>query len=119
MKICSRHFDALAAALKRKGLWYLCSTQHNQVAHDAAMWLQGRTTDATWNPVVVCLLEIYSKADQVLGDYCVSHPDSCPLCQMPKVFTSHKNLDDAWIDNITDMMVLVAITNGIDRRTTV
>lgn len=118
MRLCSRHFADLRAALQKKGLWYLVELEPRHLAMRAQQWLDGNTTDETFDPFVAANMEIHVKAIELMGpehNWKRNGSEPCPLCKLNQ-FLCNDNADLSWIDNITDMMVLVAITNNIPRK---
>jgi hypothetical protein len=112
MKLCGSHQTDLAAALRKKGLWKLCSTDPHISAVRAQRWLAGVAMREEFDPLVVATLEINSKAKEILHPAIAETQHLCPLCQASKAL-QRVDIPAAWIDNCTDMMFLVAKTNGL------
>lgn len=118
MKLCSRHFEELRSALQKKGLWYLVSLEAQDLALSTQLWLDGDTTDAGFDPFVAAVCEIRHKALEIMGPentWRRNGSEPCPLCSVMK-FLQNETAAEMWVDNVTDLMVLVAETNGIERK---
>lgn len=109
MKNCARHSSDLSEALKRKGLWHLVKPERAQ--DFAVRWLQGTATAVEFDPYVVASLEINMKMVKFLRIQ-PEHPQECPLCRVNLVLCNSE-ADKAWIDNVTDLMLLTAKVNDL------
>lgn len=110
MKLCTSHSHDLRAVLMRKGLWHLVKPE--RAAEAAKEWLDGNTTDATFDPYVGCVVEINGKAQDMGIVHRLQPEDTCPLCETNR----HLQRTDAammWIDNVTDAVLLVAKVNHL------
>ena len=106
--ICSRHLADLNTALRHKGLLPLCKWEsQEEIKQFATTWLQGSAVRESFDPRIVAILEIQAKARQMRFN---TH--ACPLCTIPKV-TSNTAAAASWLDNISDLMVIVARTNEL------
>lgn len=106
MKLCSAHSSDLSKALRRKGIAHLMRPE--RAVEFAQKWLAGTTTKSEFDPYVVATLEIAKKASD-LGVYVV--PTCCPLCTVNAAY--RKELAQSWVDNVTDLMLIVARTNDL------
>lgn len=118
MNHCSRHFDDIKQALKQKGLWHLVDLDPEVIKYRGHQWLHGKTTDRTFDPFVATSLEINSKLIMLVGPNWQTTHGKCGLCVVER-FLDRGDAPKSWIDNITDLMVVVAITNGIERKNSV
>lgn len=109
MILCPGHFEDLKQALTRKGLWYLVDTSPEALTRNIQAWLAGKTTDKQFDPLVGALCEIRQKLVEMGAQQANS---TCPLCQVNRILQT-VTADQSWIDNVTDMMVLVAKVNDI------
>jgi hypothetical protein len=109
MKMCNTHMHDLHSAIKRKGMGSMVSGSAEEATRKARLWLDGRLeTPADFDPLVASTLEVFNKAKENVGDL----PDSvCPLCAVDRVLSCATT----WVDNVTDIMVLVCETNNLRR----
>lgn len=106
-KMCIGHSHGLIAALRRKGMGSLIRPE--QAAKFARRWLDGTATKPEFDPYVVAGLEILSKC-RVMNIYVL--PGGCPLCAAEKAL-QNADAGVAWIDNVSDLMLLTAQTNRL------
>lgn len=106
MKPCSAHSEDLLRTIRRKGMGAL--VRSDRAAEFARKWLLGTTTKEEFDPYVVATLEIASKAKE-LSVYVV--PGCCPLCTVEAAY--RQPLAPDWIDNITDLMLIIARANAL------
>lgn len=105
---CTRHSFELEAALKRKGLGKLIKWKSAEdVTRFTVRWLAGVATREEFDSYIVSSLEIMGKAHQ-FG----FNPHICSLCEVCARLLKI-DADDEWIDNVTDLMVLVAHVNHL------
>lgn len=120
MKICTKHFAELREALTKKGMWQLVDLDPQVIEIKMNHWLTGKTTDEQFCPLVACMAEIRHKALEMMGPEqtwrrCqVGH--ACPLCEV-EFYLQNSGAGKQWIDNVTDMMILLCETNNIKRQT--
>ncbi len=119
MKLCNRHFHDLKTALQHKGLWYLVDLSDPVLARKMEQWRTRQTTDEDFCPYVGASLEIYDKANTIMGPEYTwiafgygTTGKPCPLCAINQ-HQDNQAVASSWIDNVTDMMVLVAQVNNI------
>lgn len=107
MKFCASHFHDLDHTLKHKGMGRFINPAHAETF--AQRWLDGTATILEFDPLVVSVLEIKAKTVQ-MGMVCLN--GDCPLCAANRAL---QNLDtaDAWIDNISDLMLITCKTNNL------
>jgi len=116
MKICDNHYQNLAFALKKKGVWHLVGPQATRQER-AVRWVTGKVAEEdSFDPLMVSILEISQKAKLLIGDQILlAKPNGqhyCPLCEANRFFQKHE-MADSWIDNCSDLMLLTAQTNGL------
>lgn len=109
-KICARHFDALSTALKKKGMWHLVAKTEVEAKLRARNWLEGQTPAEKFDPLAVSVLEIYKNASDTYGML-----DMCPLCAANRVYQK-TDADVALVDNVSDLMLVVCLSNNLIRR---
>lgn len=109
MKLCQRHISDLIGAIRRKGMGHLISVNDAQASARCAKWLDGKTTADEFDPLVVSMLEINHKASLVTN-LSVTAP-CCPLCEVER--RMQRYVASSWIDNVTDMMILICETNAV------
>lgn len=107
-RLCSGHIHDLAEQVKRKGLWRFVRPENTEAF--AKRWLAGTATMQEWDPLCISVLEIQKKASDTFGRDFVN--GSCPLCVAAKIYRSVR-IPGAWIDNITDLMIIQARVNHL------
>lgn len=119
MKHCSRHMSDLARAIRKKGMGHMITQSDVDIARKTQLWFQGALTAEEFDPLLVSILEINAKAVDLLGTRLLEKKangnEHCPLCSANQILKSTR-MDISWIDNITDMMVIVALSNGLELR---
>lgn len=119
MKICAKHFDGLRTALIKKGMWYLVDLDPVVLAVQMQHWLAGRTTDSTFCPLTASMAEIRTKAIELMGPEQMWRKcqggHACPLCEVEH-YMQNADAGEMWIDNITDVLVILCETNNIPRK---
>lgn len=108
LKLCSGHYIDLRRALQHKGIWHLCTVDAHLRGERAKMWLAGQCPAHQFDPFAVSLLEMRNKLSDLTG----GHPVGCLLCNAMKLLDNEK-VPAAWLDNITDLMVVTARVNGL------
>lgn len=111
MKVCSRHISDLNAAIRRKGMGRLISPTEAESKRRAELWLAGRSTPRDIDPLAIAVLEIASKAQQILP-IALNGSAWCPLCEVVRILRK-QDADEIWIDNCSDMMVVLCRVNNI------
>lgn len=107
MKYCTGHLHDLRKQLDRKGLSRLIHPE--RAGEFGQRWVQGTAKAHEFDPMVVAMLEIGAKCRQ-LG---IEFTDrACPLCAV-NVGLKRPDAASSWTDNVTDLMVVVAQTNGL------
>lgn len=115
MRTCTAHSHDLLNAIEKKGLRHLVRPERAAAA--AQEWLRGKgeVTDKTFDPYVGSVMEIQGKAvDLGAVDQYRDPIDTCALCRI-NAHTKNPMMATSWIDNVTDLMLAVALKNGIAR----
>ena len=110
-KMCAGHYHDLAAALRKKNLWFLVAQESSERERRAQEWLKGTAKFHEFDPLVVSMLEITQKCRMLVSG---GLPMGCSLCNAMKLLNDER-VPEAWIDNITDLMVVTARINGLMR----
>jgi hypothetical protein len=113
MKLCNTHAHDLIKALQQKGLGAYISTSEAEAALKARAWLYGMTTRGSFDPYVVCVLEVFAKTKGLVHEHVIG--TACPLCVVDQRL--ELGAARAWIDNVTDLMILVCRANDFPLRT--
>ena len=118
MKLCARHINELIRILKVKGLWHRVDTSPAAVQDRTRKWLNGVSTPAEIDPLVISVMEINRKAVETVGNTITmvkaNGEHHCPLCEVNRFLK--QNADISWLDNCTDAMVSLFLQNGIPRK---
>lgn len=115
MKLCSSHYVDLRRAIQHKGMANLIGDT-TTLAERAQRWLHGAALPSDgFDPLMVSTLEMYKKAGELIGTHLnLPRPDGqhyCPLCEAGRAFGG--KAADSWVDNCTDMVLIVCQTNGL------
>jgi len=115
MKLCSAHYTDLRRAIQNKGMSGLIRDPAT-LRQRADRWLKGRAQESDgFDPLMVATLEIYKKATEEVGTHLhmtkTNGEHYCPLCELPRVHGTAA--PGAWIDNCTDMVLLICKTNNL------
>lgn len=124
MKFCEAHWAKLSDAVKARGLWPLVARGGQEAIARAVEEIEGKATDATYDPLMACHWMIVSRALITLGPYLLGG-DLCPLCEVLRVHDSepcehgctHDDVETRWtegpadaaLDHVRESPVLVAL----------
>lgn len=111
LRLCLTHLNMLDGDISKKGMHHMCTNVEAEIKRKAELWLAGQLPKEDFDPRIAAVLEIKAKCIDMLGEH-----DGCPLCAVGKAFG--QNADKSWSDNVTDLMLLTAKTNGLHTRTT-
>jgi len=112
MRTCSGHSHDLLNALEHKGLRHLVKPERATEA--AKEWLEGSVTDKGFDPYVGAVMEIQGKTVDLGAVDRYKDKDTCALCAI-NAHTKNPMMATSWIDNVTDLMLAIALYNGIAR----
>ena len=104
--LCPRHSYDLLSMIKRKGMERHITQHTADVRRKTLLWLRGQSQPQDFDPYIVSSLEIIKKARD---EYGAAHNGGCPLCYVEHLLGAA----DAWIDNVTDLMVVTCHANGL------
>ncbi len=95
---CGYHSEGLMHALKHRGLGKLIDPA--KAGEFAIRWLSGISAFHEFDPFVIASLEIRAQCTKV-G---IPEVGGCPLCAADH-FLPGRDIDEAWVTNVSDMMV--------------
>lgn len=109
-RLCNSHGHDLYSAVKRKGMAHRITTTEQGMKDVRDRWLTGTTPEGEFDPLVVATLEVFNKADEMFGKSW-EKKSGCPLCAVDGILK--QEAAKTWVDNITDLMLVTCIANGL------
>lgn len=115
MKICAKHLSELSHAIKRKGMGRYSPPSDPEISKIFAQrWLSGEVRSGEFIAIVVAVLEVHKKFQDLVGYRIRNFPDdACPLCKIDALL--QQNAAEQWVDNVTDALVMFCEVNGLPR----
>ena len=120
MRFCQRHWDALRAAVRARGLDHLVGKSGREALERARDELAGTATDATYDPLLAAHNMILGRALEGGGLYLLTG-DYCPVCEA----VAHKDdspngaaltveqAESYWIDGPADAVLAYCREHGL------
>lgn len=112
MKFCQAHWDQLRDAIKTRGIWPLVARNGMEAAERFVEELEGKASDASWDPLMAAHWAIGGRATEILGLY-IFGTEVCPVCEVLTVHDSkpcehgctHDDVEKRWIEGPADAML--------------
>ena len=122
MKFCDAHWAKLRAGVQARGMWHLVASSGDDMGARIDRELEdGKSSAASFDPLMAATLAIYGNAINAGGLYLMGQHDNgaefCPLCELdahaPNDRPNAGPLSVQWIDGCLDAQQAHARSLGL------